>query len=254
MRERPVLLVLHGGPGTDHSGCRPYFDRFRDTHCVVYFDQRGHGRSDERGDPSGWTLDTWADDVWRLCDALGIDNPILLGISFGGVVAVHAAGRQPSRASKLVLMSTFAKTDDETMLRAFERRGGARAREVAARFWGAADDTSLAEYGEVCLPLYMRHPPAGAGPSRSRGNVAVMFQFVAQVRPSLDVLASVAAIRCPTMVLVGEDDPVCPPAMSEAIVAALPPGLARYECLGDCGHGTQFDQPDATEALLRSFL
>jgi proline iminopeptidase len=254
MRERPVLLVLHGGPGADHSGCRPYFDRFSDTHCVVYYDQRGHGRSDERDDPSGWTLDTWADDVWRLCDALGVDHPVLLGISFGGVVAAHAAGRQPDRAAKLVLVSRFARRDDEAMLRAFERRGGARAREVAARFWTSADESKLAEYGEVCLPLYLRHPPANAGPSRSMGNIAVMFHFVAHVRPDLDVMPSVAAINCPAMVLVGEDDPVCPPAMSDAIVATLPADLVRFECLADGGHGTQFDQPEATEAVLRSFL
>ena len=47
MRERPSLIVMHGGPGFDHSTMRPYFDRFADTHQVVYIDHRGNGRSDQ---------------------------------------------------------------------------------------------------------------------------------------------------------------------------------------------------------------
>src|SRR6478752_1628772 len=81
MEPKPTLLLLHGGPGADHSSFRPFFDRFADTHQVVYVDHRGQGRSDP-DDPSNWNLDTWADDVVRLCDALEIDRPVVLGNSF----------------------------------------------------------------------------------------------------------------------------------------------------------------------------
>src|ERR1700753_112778 len=76
---KPTLLLLHGGPGFDHSSFRPYFDRFADTHHVVYLDHRGQGRSDQRRDASRWDLDTWADDVVRFCDALEITRPVVLG-------------------------------------------------------------------------------------------------------------------------------------------------------------------------------
>ena len=255
MRERPVLLVLHGGPGVDHSSGRPYFDRFSDTHCVVYFDHRGNGRSDQRDDTSGWDLDTWADDVSRLCDALELRSPALLGISFGGFVAAHAAGRHPDLASKLVLMSTFARRDEQVMLNAFERLGGTQAREAARRFWTTPSNETIAEYGALCLPLYTRRASiVTPGPNRTQSNVPVMMHFAAHVRPSMDLTESLAAVRCPTLVLVGEDDPICPPALSEAIVASLPAGVAQLEVLADCGHGTHFDQPDTTEALLRAFL
>ena len=55
MVTKPTLMLLHGGPGFDHSSFRPYFDRFADTHQVVYFDHRGQGRSDRRGDPRAGT-------------------------------------------------------------------------------------------------------------------------------------------------------------------------------------------------------
>ena len=104
MVPKPALVLLHGGPGSDHSSFRPYFDRFADTHQVVYVDHRGQGRSDERKDPSGWDLDTWADDVVRLCDALEIERPVVLGLSFGGFVAIRYAARHPAHPSQVVLV------------------------------------------------------------------------------------------------------------------------------------------------------
>ena len=61
MREKPTLLLLHGGPGYDHSGFKPAFSRLADIAQIVYYDHRGHGRSDRRP-PEEWTLDTFADD------------------------------------------------------------------------------------------------------------------------------------------------------------------------------------------------
>jgi len=254
MRERPVLLVLHGGPGADHSVGRPYFDRFSDTHCVVYFDHRGNGRSDQLDDSSGWDTDTWADDLWRLCDALEIRSPVILGNSFGGTVAAHAAGRHPNRPSKLVLMSTFAGRDDAAMFGAFERLGGRGARDAAERFWTNPSMENAAEYFSLCAPLYTRHPPMVSAPNRSLTNFAVTTHWLKEVWPDMDLSASVRAIRCPTLVLVGEDDPLFPPTMSETIVSLLSPELARLERFADCGHGTYLDQPESTEAALRDFL
>ena len=54
MREKPTLLLLHGGPGLDHSSYKPAFSQFTDIAQVVYLDHRGNGRSD-RGDPSTGT-------------------------------------------------------------------------------------------------------------------------------------------------------------------------------------------------------
>ena len=64
MRDMPTLVLLHGGPGYDHSGFKPAFSRLADIAQIVYFDHRGHGRSD-RCPPEQWTLDHFADDVRR---------------------------------------------------------------------------------------------------------------------------------------------------------------------------------------------
>ena len=81
MRERPTLVLLHGGPGADHATYKPFMSQFADRAQLLYFDHRGNGRSDA-GDPEEWTLAQWAADTAALLDALGIQKPMVLGASF----------------------------------------------------------------------------------------------------------------------------------------------------------------------------
>ena len=252
MVERPTLLLLHGGPGVDHSSFRPYFDRFADTHQVVYYDHRGNGRSDGLDDPSGWDLDTWADDVVRLCDALEIADPVVLGNSFGGFVAMVYAARHPGHASKLILSSTQARRHAEETGRRFEELGGPEARENYESVFVRCDMERALAYFAVNMPLYNRRSD-GFGPKRSRVNLHVLDHYTRRFG-EFDVREHVGQIRCPTLVLVGEDDPMTPVLASEELMDLLPDGLARLEIFDDCGHGTYRDQPERTEAVLRQFL
>ena len=111
MRERPTLVMLHGGPGLDHTPFKqPIFSPLKEVAQVVYYDHRGNGRSD-RSSPDKWNLNTWADDVVALCSALGIEHPIVFGGSFGGFVALNYAVRHPEHPAKLILSSTAAHID-----------------------------------------------------------------------------------------------------------------------------------------------
>jgi proline iminopeptidase len=105
MREKPTLLMLHGGPGADHSIYKPDYSALADIAQIVYLDHRGNGRSED-GPKEAWTLAQWGDDVRAFCDALGIVHPIVLGVSFGGMVALAYATRHPAHPSKLILIST----------------------------------------------------------------------------------------------------------------------------------------------------
>ena len=253
MVEQPTLLVLHGGPGFDHSGFRPYFDRFADTHQVVYVDHRGQGRSDQRRDPSGWDLDTWADDVVRLCDALEIEHPVVLGNSFGGFVALHYAARHPDHPSRIVLSSTQARRHREDTAARFEALGGPVARHnYEAIFDGDMSPELWASYLELNMPLYNRRAEP-FGPRRAWRNDRVLHHFTLTFA-GFDLRADLPLVRCPTLVLCGAQDPMTPEVASREIADLLPEGLAQLEVLDDCGHGTFRDQPEATERILRAFL
>ena len=101
MRDKPTLILLHGGPGLDHTIYKPA-SQLSDICQIVYVDHRGNGRSDD-GDPADWTLDQWGDDIDGLCRAFGIDKPIVYGASFGGFVAQSYATRYPDRSGGLVV-------------------------------------------------------------------------------------------------------------------------------------------------------
>ncbi len=253
--ERPTLIVLHGGPGFDHTTLRPYFDRFADTHQVLYLDHRGNGRS--TGEPDSWNLAQWGDDVRAVCDALGIEKPCVYGNSFGGMVALNYASRHPDHPAKVVFSSTAARMHLEETFDMMEELGGERARAVAEAFWTEPDETSRAEYLDVCLPLYnpVPHPEeAAALKKRALMRTEVLEHFVLGEMRTMDLRAGLSAVRCPALVLAGRRDPITPVSCSEEIVASVPVDLADLQLFEHCGHGVHRDDPDGAESALRSFL
>src|ERR687884_618224 len=84
------LVVLHGGPGLDHSGFRPWLDPLGEDFRLLYVDERGQGKS-ERVDPQTLSLEVFARDVDRLAEALGLEQFALLGHSFGAIITTWHA-------------------------------------------------------------------------------------------------------------------------------------------------------------------
>lgn len=255
MDEKPTLLLLHGGPGFDHSIFKPAWAALSDLAQIIYLDHRGNGRSDD-GDPSTWNLAQWGDDVQAFCDALGIIKPIVSGTSFGGFVAQAYATRHPDHVGKLVLISTAAKFELETMFAAFERIGGAQIRSIAQDRWLRPTPEARELYFQQCLPLYSRR---ASDPDMMRRGitkfpVARHFSGVEGEMARFDFRAALSRVRCPTLVMAGEQDPMTPIAFSEVIAAALPQHLVRFEQFEDCGHGVMSDQPDRGFAVLREFI
>ena len=258
LREKPTLIVLHGGPGSDHSGFKPYFTRFTDIAQVLYIDHRGNGRSDD-GPPERQTLAQWGDDVADFCLALEIKKPVIYGLSFGGFVAQSVATRYPELPAKLILASTACRSVFERKYDAFEAIGGAEARRVAERFWGggiAEDASVLDDWVTHCLPCYNTTPQDTEARKRTIKREATERRFFARggERWQMDFCDDLSQIRCPTLVLAGDRDPVTPLSDAEEIAAHLPTALVRYETVANAGHGTHRDQPEETERLLRGFL
>jgi proline iminopeptidase len=254
MREKPTLVCLHGGPGFDHSGFKPAFSGLADIAQIIYYDHRGHGRSDERP-ISEWTLDIWADDVVRLCDALGIVKPIVLGQSFGGFVAQRYIARHPGHASKVILSSTSPHMALERKLVMFEKLGGKAARELARQFWSQPDPQTWAAYWVGCRKLYNRTEPSDPqAAQRMLVRDEILLHFVAGEKQGLALLPGLAAAQCPVLVMAGEEDPVCPLADAQDIAAALPPQWAKLVSFPGAGHGAWRDDPQAAFATLREFI
>jgi proline iminopeptidase len=254
MREKPTLILLHGGPGFDHSGFKPLFGRLADVAQLVYVDHRGHGRSDRCG-PEHWQLDTFADDVVRLCTALGIVKPVVLGQSYGGFVAQRYLARHPAHPARVILSSTSHHFGLARKLAMFERLGGAAARQAAEAFWTDPGPATWADYERLCRPHYNTTPPADPdAKARTISVDEILFHSARHEMPGMDLRPGLAAVQCPVLVMAGDADPVTPMADAEEIVAALPPQWVRFERFTNAGHGAWRDAPEAALAVLRRFV
>ena len=259
MREKPTLILLHGGPGMDHSSFKPAFSQYVDIAQVIYIDHRGNGRSD-RQPRDKWTLAQWADDLRAFCDALEIEKPIVMGQSFGGFVAIAYGTRHPEHPGKLIFSSTAAqgKAHVERSIELFTQFGGAEIGAMArhALTVGYDDPEFAMRWVTEAMPFY-NTTPAADPEARNRGVMSskVLMDFLGPGGEGLtfDLLTDLAKVQCPTLVLGGEADPITPIESQEDIARALPRHLVRFERFADAGHGAFRDDPRAYD-VIREFL
>jgi proline iminopeptidase len=259
MREKPTLVLLHGGPGLDHSIYKPSFAALADIAQVVFLDHRGNGRSDP-GPQESWTLAQWGDDVHAFCEALGIARPIIYGASFGGTVALAYATRHPTHPAKLIVTSTEAAGDTylDRRVALFERFGGPEVGALARRRFvdGHTDAATLEAWLRLAFPLYTRTPRNPDVVRRAVRHPEVTRWFT---RPSgeshtFNLFPALSRVQCPTLVLGGEEDPMTPIECQADIAAALPAHLVHFERFPGCGHAVLPDAPERAMAVIRDFI
>jgi proline iminopeptidase len=176
--------------------------------------------------------------------------------SFGGFVAQSYATRHPGHAAGLVLCSTSPRYRPEQVLGAFERLGGAAARDAAAGFFRHPSPETLDAFVQICFPLYNRRPqdPDVMARALNTANFDLTMQFFRGEWHTFDFRRALGTLRCPTLVLAGSDDPITPPSESEDIVAAMPADVARLELFAGCGHPVYQDDHDRFLRVVRDFI
>jgi proline iminopeptidase len=101
----PALVVLHGGPDFDYDYLLPEFDRLAQRFRIIYYDQRGRGRSADGVPPDEVSLESEMDDLNHVRRHLGLESMALLGHSWGAVLAMEYASRHPERLTHLIPMN-----------------------------------------------------------------------------------------------------------------------------------------------------
>jgi pimeloyl-ACP methyl ester carboxylesterase len=243
--EGPTVLFLHAFP-LGLFMWDPQVQELAATHRVVRFDARGFGRSAPGDGPL--TMDQIADDAALLMDRLGIDKAIVAGCSMGGYAAFAFVRRHAQRLAGLVLQDTRAGADTEE---AKVNRAVLAARVLDEGPYAAAEAFLPKLLGETTW----RERPQLVSDLRER-ILGTSAQGIANALHGLagrpDSRETLAAIRVPTLVLVGAEDVLTPPAESEAMAAAIP--RSRLEVIPRAGHLANLERPDAFSEALLSFL
>lgn len=256
--QRPTLVTVHGGPGMDHTHLKSDLTPLAEQVQVLFYDQRGHGRSDY-GSAATWNLLTWADDLRRFCDALGLVKPVVLGSSFGGFVALAYAGLFPDHPGGVILANTTGgHQDNAASVEMFRRLGGNEAAAIAERDFRELTEEAAAEFNRVCLPLYSRTPGFAEETrqmlARSIQTIEVNLHFFRNEQARFDPWALAPLVRCPVLLLAGADDPICPLPLVEQLAGKLPTGSTHLVRLPDAGHTIFRDQPDLAFSAVEDFL
>lgn len=181
---------------------------------VLRYDVRGHGASEIPFGP--YTLEQMAGDLVDLLDSLGIMETHFVGVSMGGLIGMTAAVTHPSRIESLVLCDTTAcygpgvRPMWEDRIRVAESEGMTAAlvdRTMAIWFTEAFRASQPDAVGRIAAMLRKSDPRGYAAAIRAIGFV--------------DLTERIGAIRCPTLVVVGEQDPGTPPAMARVIHGSI---------------------------------
>jgi proline iminopeptidase len=251
MRQRPTVMLVHGGPGVwDHSYFKPDFAPLVEHAQVVYLDLRGHGRS-EWGGADAFSLEACADDIRVFCDTVGIANPIVFGHSMGAPIVLLYGARHRGHAAGLMVQSGFARFDIPRLVEGFRRVVGDDVAEIARRSFDG-EPVSDEESGRVSA-AFGPHVPDEAQRARPRKNLELNEYGMELVRRT-NLVDQLSRIEAPTLVSVGELDPVTPVGAAEEIVDALPDGIAQLEVIEGAGHWAWKDAPDRFWAMIIEFI
>lgn len=258
MAERPVVFLLHGGPGSDHSFFKSTAAaELRDMAQLVYIDHRGSGRS-RSCDPATCDLENNIEDVEALRQYLGLDRICVLGSSYGGMVAQGYAIRYSQHIEKLILSVTAPShrfLDDAKRIVA--ERGTPDQKRVCERLWNGTFETmeQRLEFGEVMGPMYSTTfdlEKAKATRERSIYNVDQLNRGFAGFLREFDFTDELEEISCPTLVIAGAHDWICPPNHSEIIAEKIPGAVLKL--FERSSHMVAADEPAEYLATVRAFL
>ena len=248
------LIVLHGGPDFDHSYLLPDLDRLADAFRLIYYDQRGRGKSADHVQPEEVSLTSEVADLDEVRRHFHLESSALLGHSWGAVLALEYALRHATRVSHLILMTPApASASDLAVFRkAYTEQLGAdmdRQRKIVA---SAAYKKGDPEAVAARYRLHFSH--ALTRPEDYERLMATMkADFIGQGKEGIvkaravedrlmrdtwlvdgyDLLPKLRTLSIPTLVITGDHDFI-PPEISAHIARAIP--KARLVTLRECGH------------------
>jgi proline iminopeptidase len=262
------LLLLHGGPGADHSDFLPALEPLARRHRLILIDERGSGRSERLENPAGYTLGCMVKDLECVRKHLQLEQWVVLGHSFGGILAQAYAVRHPNRLLGLVLAGagSSARCIDadfhdlrkrlpgalRSRLASCERTGIFQANGAYTKRYAAASARAIAPYMYARTPprRYRSPPPLGMEVLREMWVRRSDFRIDGNLK-GFDFTKALDRVRAPSLIVIGDRDLVST-ATAEVSRAALP--CATLVVMAKCGHMMFVDEPIHFNSLLEGFM
>lgn len=269
---KDVLVAVHGGPGNSLTSIEPDLEPLAKNRTVIYYDQRGNGRSDLIKDREKLSISKHIEDLETIRQFFKLDKMTLLGNSWGGVLISYYAVAHPDRIERMILHNpgeptkAFATEAVEEIQQRIDQRYNAEQKKRFAYLSNPQTRMKTKDPRAVCrewfqmlLPTYVSKPESLAklkGDVCSSSEEAVRYQQYVnnQIWESLgdwNLLPSLGVIKAPVLVIHGVADPI-PIESSEAWARAMP--NARLLLINGAGHISHVEQPEIFFNAVETFL
>lgn len=264
------VIVLHGGPDFDHTYLLPDTDRLARWYRLIYYDQRGRGRSAAGVRPEDVSLGSDVEDLESLRAHFRLESVALLGHSWGGLLAMEYALRHPQRVSHLILVNTAPASHSDYLFFRRElpgRRTAADLEKLSSRpadpRYQQGDPAVVAEYYRSHFRATLRQPEhlerliQSLRSSFTREGVlkarAIEERLMEDtwLSGTYDLLPQLEHLRVPTLLIHGEHDFI-PLECAAHIAEAIP--NARLTVLRGCGHFAYMEAPEEFLQAIRDFF
>ncbi len=258
------IVVVHGGPGLDHSYLLPQMGELAKGYKLIFYDQRAMGKSSADFDTSLMTMNSFVEDLEGIRKAFGLEKINLMGHSWGGLVSMFYAIKYPSHLQSLILVNTtpasstlrnlsFAvmssKTTKEDSIAQLQIAGteGFRKRDPAAmaKFFRLLFRSSFhnKHYSDSLTLTFDSSYSAKSAMVRQLGRDSTLRSY--------DIHARLDTIQCPALIIGGSDDAVVP-GTNEQIHDHI--RGSQYILLPECGHFPYIEAGEKFFPLVREFL
>lgn len=266
------MIVLHGGPDFDITYLLPELDRLSDKFHLIYYDQRGRGRSAGHVKPEDVTLESEMDDLDKVREHFHLDKVDLLGHSWGTVLALEYALRHPERVSRLVLMDPAPASAAD--IDRFRKERVEKWPVLMELRKAIADTTAYKEADPDAVVAYYRvhfRPALARSGDYEKLIMRMQARFIEQGKEGIlksravedrlvnetwaspkgyDLHPKLKGLNIPTLVITGDHDFF--PFAAEHIAQAIPG--ARLVTLKDCGHFPYLECPVPLREQIDAFF
>jgi proline iminopeptidase len=258
----PAIIVLHGGPGADHTQLLSSLEPLADEYRVVFVDQRAQGRSDAAPEDT-WTIRHAAADVSALARALSLDSYAVLGHSYGALVALRHAVDHPGAAAATVVSHGVPSRRWYRLEEELAALEPAHVREQVEAAWSELDTVqSPARARELLVQQSAFHFNDPLDPRIAEMNEAILGQMI--VTPTVnqvmsksglggfDVQDALPEISQPLLVLTGRGERTCPLEASEYMARRTPGD--ELHVFEDSAHCSYVEENKSYLRVVRAFL
>jgi proline iminopeptidase len=271
----PVVILVAGGPGGDHTSFHPYFSMLAKDHTVVYFDNIGRGKSGRLKDLSKYTVPRDAEDIEALRIALGADKIDVIGHSYGGMPAMAYALKYPQHVSHLVLSDTlhsaegFQENIDSVnhevqlqypdvweQLVAMRKRGVKSGSDEYENLYGSAEmDIYWYDLAHEALLFRSGDPPGGFNPEIYIAMIGDDPEItVGGTMKGYDPRPKMKNLHVPVLICVGRYDRVAMPKVALEMKRCLPADSSKIVYFDKSGHRPWVEETAKYFATVGAFL